>query len=124
VEERHVLSPENRETADMELKDIISPTAAETGPEVVAAAVVAPVLGTFELQAQHSVEETTEVSFTHIPSAGSLVNYNKIVKEAHIEARKKVTKPLFDSDDDGAISPPVRASRDKFLPQKKDCWTS
>ena len=28
-----------------------------------------PVLGTFELQAQHSVEETTEVSFIHIPFA-------------------------------------------------------
>jgi hypothetical protein len=82
VEERHVLSPENREAANMELKDdIIPPTAAEPGPEV-----VAPVLGTFELQAQHSVEETTEVSFTHIPSAGSLVNCNKILKEVHIEA--------------------------------------
>jgi hypothetical protein len=82
--ERHVLSPENREAADMELKnDIISPTAAEPGPEV-----VAPVLGTFELQAQHYVEKTTEVpvSFTRIPSASSLVNCNKILKEVHIEA--------------------------------------
>jgi hypothetical protein len=64
VEEEHVLLPENCEVANLELKDdIIPPTAAESGPEVVAA-VVAPVLGTFELQAQHSVEETTEVSFT------------------------------------------------------------
>jgi hypothetical protein len=43
---------------------------------------------------------------------------------AQPKARKKVTKSSFDLDDDGAISPPVRASRDKFLPQKKDCWTS
>jgi hypothetical protein len=87
VEEQNVLlSPESREAADIELKDdIIPPAAAEPGPEVVAAVVV-PVLGTFELQAQHSVEETTEVSFAHISSAGSLVNCNKILKEVHIEA--------------------------------------
>ena len=76
VEERHVLSPENREAANMELKDVIIPlTAAEPGPEV-----VAPVLGTFELQAQESVEETTEVSFSHNRSAGSLVNCKKNLK--------------------------------------------
>jgi hypothetical protein len=85
VEERHVLlSPESREAADIELNDDIIPlAAAEPGPEVVAA-VAAPVLGTFELQAQHSVEETTEVSCTHILSAGSLVDCNKIMKEVHI----------------------------------------
>jgi hypothetical protein len=77
VDERNVLlSPESREAANIELNDdIISSAAAEPGPKVVAA-VVAPVSGTFELHAQHSVEETTEVSFNHIPSAGSLVNYN------------------------------------------------
>lgn len=81
VEERHVLLPENHEAANMELKDdIIPPTAAEPGPEVVAT-VVAPVLGTFELQ-----EETTEVSFSHNRSAGSFVNCRKILKEVHIEA--------------------------------------
>lgn len=86
VEERHVLLPENHEAANMELKDdIIPPTAAEPGPEVVAT-VVAPVLGTFELQAQESLEETTEVSFSHNRSAGSFVNCGKILKEVHIEA--------------------------------------
>ena len=85
VEEQHVLlSPESREAANIELNDDnISPAAVEPGPEVVAA-VVAPALGTFELQAQHSVEETTEVSFTHVPSAGSLVDCNKIIKDVHI----------------------------------------
>ena len=77
VEEQQVLlSPESRDAANIELNDsddIIPLAAAEPEPEVVAA-VVAPVLETFELQAQHSVEETTEVSFTSIPSAGSLVN--------------------------------------------------
>ena len=87
VEEQNVLVlPESREAADIELKDDIIPVVtAEPGPDVVAA-VVAPVLGTFELHAQHSVEETTEVSFTHVPSAGSLVDYNNILKEVHIEA--------------------------------------
>ena len=87
VEEQNVLVlPESREAADIELKDDIIPVVtAEPGPDVVAA-VVAPVLGTFELHAQHSVEETTEVSFTHAPSAGSLVDYNNILKEVHIEA--------------------------------------
>jgi hypothetical protein len=58
--------------------------AAEPGPEVVAA-VLAPVFGTLELQAQNSVEETTEVSFIfHSFSRISLVNFNKIIKEVHI----------------------------------------
>ena len=85
MEEQHVLlSPESREAANIELNDDIIPrAAAEPGPEVVAA-VVAPVLGTFDLQAQRSVEETTEVSFTHIPSAESLVDCIKIIKEVHI----------------------------------------
>jgi hypothetical protein len=75
-EQQALLSPESRDAPNIELNDsddIIPLAAAEPGPEVVAA-VVAPVLGTFELQAQHSMEETTEVSFTPIPSAGSLVN--------------------------------------------------
>ena len=85
MEEQHALSsPESREAANIELNDDIAPiAAAETGPEVMAA-VVAPVLETSELQAQHSVEETTEVSFIHIPSAGSLADCNKIIKEDHI----------------------------------------
>jgi hypothetical protein len=75
VEEQDVLlSPESRDAANIELNDDIIPlAAAESGPEFVAA-VVAPVLGTYELHAQHSVEETMEVSFIHIPSAGSLVD--------------------------------------------------
>jgi hypothetical protein len=57
-----LLSPESREAADIELKDyIISPAVAGPGPEF-----MAPV---FKLQVQHSVEETMEVSFTHISSA-------------------------------------------------------
>jgi hypothetical protein len=65
VEEQYVLvSPESRDAANIELNDDIIPlAAAEPGWEVIEG-VVAPVLGTFELQAQHSVEETTEVSFT------------------------------------------------------------
>ena len=35
------------------------------------------------------------------------------------KGRKKVIKPLSDSDDDGAVPPPVRASRDKPLPPKR-----
>ena len=75
VEEEHVLlSPDSREPANIELNDDNIPfSAAEPGPEVVEA-VAAPVLGTSESQAQHSVEETAEVIFTHIFSAGSLVN--------------------------------------------------
>jgi hypothetical protein len=66
VEEQHLLlSPESRDAANIELKDDIIPlAAAEPEPEV-----VAPVLGTFELQAQHSMEESAEVSFIHIPFA-------------------------------------------------------
>ena len=75
VEEQQVLlsSTENLDAASIELNDsddIIPLAAAEPGPEVVAA-VVAPVL---ELQAQHSMEETTEVSFTPNYSPESLVN--------------------------------------------------
>ena len=81
VEEQQV--PEGHDPANIELNDDIPPAAAGPEPEVVAA-VMAPVVGTFELQAQHSVEETTEVSFTPIPSVGSLVNCNKIIKEVHI----------------------------------------
>ena len=67
-EQQHVLlSPESHEAAYIELNDDIPLAAADPGPEVVAA-VVAPVLGTFELQPQHS----TEVSFIYILSAGSL----------------------------------------------------
>ena len=78
VEGRHVLpSPENLEAVNVESNDESIPLAtAEPGPEVVEA-VVPPVLGTFETQAQDSVEETTEVSFIHILSAGSLVDCNK-----------------------------------------------
>ena len=69
VEEQNVLlSPESREAANIELNDdIIPPAAAEPGPEVVAT-VVTPVSGTLELLAQHSVEETTEVSLNPISS--------------------------------------------------------
>jgi hypothetical protein len=35
------------------------------------------------------------------------------------KARKKATKPLSESDGDGAVPPPMRASRDKPLPQKR-----
>ena len=35
------------------------------------------------------------------------------------KGRKKATKPLSESDDDGAVPPPTRASRDKPLPQKR-----
>ena len=78
--------PESHDAASIELNDeIISPPAAEPGPEVVAA-VVAPAVGTSELQAQHSVEESTEVSFTPILSAGSLVNCNKFIKDHIVEA--------------------------------------
>ena len=74
MEEHVLLSPESREPANIELNDDNIPfSAAEPGPEVVEA-VAAPVLGTSESQAQHSVEETAEVIFTHIFSAGSLVN--------------------------------------------------
>ena len=77
VEEQVLLSPESHDAANIELnKDIVPAAAAEPGPEVVAA-VVAPVLGTFEPQAQHSVEETTEVSLTPIPLAGFIVNCDK-----------------------------------------------
>jgi hypothetical protein len=74
VEERHVLlSPESRDPANIELNDDSIPLAvAEPGPEAVEA-VVAPVLGTSESQAQPSVEETTEVSFIYIPSADLLL---------------------------------------------------
>jgi hypothetical protein len=60
VEEQHVLiPPENPEAANIELNDDNTPlAAAEPSPEV-----VAPVL-----------EELSKVSFTHIPSAGSLVH--------------------------------------------------
>ena len=84
VEEQALLSPESGDSTNIELNnDIIPLSAAEPEPKVVAA-VVTPVLGTSELQAEHSVEETTEVSFTLIPLAGSLVNCNKIIKEVHI----------------------------------------
>ena len=66
VEERHVLlPPENPEAVNESNGESIS-HAPEPGPEVVEA-VVPPVLGTFESQAQDSLEETTEVSFNHIP---------------------------------------------------------
>ena len=85
AEERHVLlSPENLEVDNVELNDDSIPLAdAEPGLEVVAN-VEAPVLGTLELpsQAQRSVEETTEVSFTS--NTGSLVDCNKIIKEGHV----------------------------------------
>ena len=59
-----LLSPKSREPANIELNDDSIPfTAAEPGPEIVEA-VVAPVLGTSESQAQGSVEETAEVSLT------------------------------------------------------------
>jgi hypothetical protein len=98
VEERHVLlSPESRE--DIELNDDIIPVAAaEPGLEVVAA-VAAPVLGTLALQAQHSVEEKTEVSFIHIPSAESLVDSNKIIKEVHIV--EDASEPEFIAPNEG-----------------------
>ena len=61
-----LLSSENPEAANVEFNyDGISLAAAESGPDVVEA-VVTPVLETFESQTQHSVEETTEVSFTHL----------------------------------------------------------
>ena len=84
VEERHVLlSSKNSDAANVELIDDSIPfAAAEPGPEVVEA-VVAPVLGTSEFQAQGSAEETAEVSHTHISSAGSLVDCNKFIKEFH-----------------------------------------
>ena len=83
VVERDV-SPESPEAANEELNDVSIPAAAaESGPEVVEA-VVAPVLGTSDSQVQHSVEEMTEVSFTHILSAGSLVDCNKIIKGVNI----------------------------------------
>ena len=84
VEERHVLlSSKNSDAANVELIDDSIPfAAAEPGPEVVEA-VVAPVLGTSESQAQGSAEETAEVSHTHISSAGSLVDCNKFIKEFH-----------------------------------------
>ena len=93
AEEEHVLlSSESREATNVESNDdIISPAAFEPGPEVMAT-VVAPVLGTSEPQAQHSVEETTEVSFTHISSAGSLVDCNKIIKEVHIAGAASETE--------------------------------
>ena len=82
-EERHMLlSPKNPEAANVELNDDSIPIAVAEPRSEVVTAVVAPVLGTFELQAQHSVEETTEVNFT--PIAGSLVDCNKIIKEDHI----------------------------------------
>ena len=86
VEEQQVLlSRESLDAANIELNEDIPAAAAEPGPELeVVAAVVAPVLGTSELQAQDSVEETTEVSFIPIPLAGFLVNCDKIVKEVHI----------------------------------------
>ena len=84
VEERHVLlSPENPELVNVELNDeSVRLAAAEPGPEVVVA-VEAPVLGTFasELQAQHSMEETTEVSLFPFQD---LLLINKFVKEGHI----------------------------------------
>jgi hypothetical protein len=83
MEEQHVMvAPESRDAANIEWNnDIIPLAAAEPGPEIVAGVV----LGTFELQAQHSVEETTEVSFTlHSFSRISLINCNKIIKEVHI----------------------------------------
>ena len=83
MEEHVLLSSENSDAANVELIDESIPlAAAEPGPEVVEA-VVAPVLGTSESQAQYSVEETTEVIFTHVSSAGSLVNCNKIIKDVH-----------------------------------------
>jgi hypothetical protein len=60
VEEQHVLvPPENPEAVNIELNDDSTPLAAtELSPEV-----AAPVLETFESEAQHSVEES-KVSFT------------------------------------------------------------
>ena len=83
VEDRHaLLTSESREAVDIDLNDdSIFLAAAEPVPEVVEEVAV-PVLETSELQAEHSVEETTEVSF--IPSAESLVDCNKIIKEVHI----------------------------------------
>ena len=100
VEEQDV-SPESRDAANVELNDdIISLAAAEPGPEFVAA-VVTPVSETFELLAQHSVEETTEVSFIHIPWAGSLVNCNKIIKEVHIV--EVASEPAFIVPNEGRL---------------------
>jgi hypothetical protein len=84
--QEHVLSLENPDAANAELNnDSVPLAAAESGPEVVDAA-VAPVsvLGTSESQEQHSAEESTEVSFINIPSARSHVDCNKIIKEVHI----------------------------------------
>jgi hypothetical protein len=67
-EERHVLPSSD----DMELnEETIPPVIAEPGPEDVAA-VVATASEALDLQAQHSVEETTEVNFTLVSSAGSV----------------------------------------------------
>lgn len=62
VDEQHVLSSDNPETANVELNDDSIPL--EPGSEVVDA-VVEPELGTFESQTQHSPEETAEVSFIY-----------------------------------------------------------
>ncbi|KAF8814131.1 hypothetical protein BYT27DRAFT_7250331, partial [Phlegmacium glaucopus] len=81
---QHVLlSTESRDVPNIELEDEIIPlAAAEAGPEAVEA-LVAPVSESLELQTQHSVEETTEVSVTLVPSAGRPVNYNKLIKEIY-----------------------------------------
>ena len=70
VEEQHPLvSLGSRDAADVGSKDEVIPLAiTEPGPEVVAA-VVAPVLGTLELQAQHSVEEPTQMESRSVLSA-------------------------------------------------------
>ena len=84
VEERHLLlSPENPGVVDAESND--ESVTVEPSLEVVEA-VVAPALGSSEIQTYHSVEEMTEVGFIRIPSAGSYVDRNKILKEGHVVA--------------------------------------
>jgi len=82
VKAQHVLlSSKSRDAPGIESKDeIILPATAEPGPEVVEA-VVAPVSEILEPQPQLSVEETTEVSVTLIPSGRPPVYCNKIIKE-------------------------------------------
>lgn len=78
LEEQHAFP--SSESPNIELTDDTIPLAtAEPEPEVVAT-VVASVSETLE---HHSVEGTTEVSFTLIPSGGVLPDYNKFIKEVH-----------------------------------------
>lgn len=60
--------PENRDLAGIELNDGGIPLATAQPSLADAQAVVPPILGTFDLQAHHSVVETMEVNFTLIHS--------------------------------------------------------